>query len=193
MHRNILALRHAESHYNVHATKHQNSDLTQYGEYQAHLTSNHMKSLDLRGYTGYTSPMLRCLRTARYIQRTTGMHFTVLPELCEVSWEFPENGLDIRVMSDVYWEMNWHDLADHETINLPKETDTAFVEKLSVLFNNLPEKSLVVTHGTGVMTLIELAISAKVDKVPEWDGSIKNASLTSLSGNALQYLSQVVY
>lgn len=189
----ILAVRHAESQYNVHLSGNLDSDLTNYGEFQAHLLSDHFKQLDLSGFTGYTSPLLRCLRTARYIQRKTGMKFTVLPELCEVSWGFPETGLDIRVMSGVYWEMNWHDLAGQDTIHLPKETDAVFVEKLSVLLDNLPEKSLIVSHGTCVMTLVELALGAKVEKVPEWDGSIKNASLSRVSHGTLEYLSKVVH
>jgi broad specificity phosphatase PhoE len=95
-------------------------------------------------------------------------------------------------MSDVYWDMNWNDLTEQETIHLPKETDSVFVEKLSSLLDKLPEKTVVVSHGTCVMTLIELALGAKVEKVPEWDGSIKNASVSKVSHGTLEYLSKTV-
>lgn len=189
----ILAVRHAESQYNVHLTSHLDSDLTNNGEHQAHLMSDHFKLFNLEGFVGYTSPLLRCVKTARYIQRKTGMNFTVLPELCEVSWGFPENGIDIKCMSDVYWEMNWNDLHNQDTIHLPKETDTTFVEKLTNLLDSLPEKTVIVSHGTCVMTLIELALGAKVEKIPEWDGSIKNASISRISYGTLEYMSKVVY
>ena len=191
--KDILIIRHAESLNNIRSTDHLDSDLSNHGEYQAHITSDYIKSFDLSGYVGLTSPMLRCLKTARYIQRKTGLKFKICTELCEVSWVFPEDGLSIRVMADMFSDMDWSGLTQEETLHLPKETDASFVQKLSGFLNQLSAKSVIVTHGTCVMTLIELSLGAKVAKVPEWDGSIKNASLSMVTDGTLQYLSKVVY
>mgnify|MGYP001567113054 CR=1 FL=1 len=176
----MLIIRHAESLYNVHLTADMDSDLTNHGEFQAEIISNYIKPFDLLGYSGFTSPMLRCLKTARYIHRKTDIKFKVCPELCEVSWCFPETGLPIRVMAEPFWEMDWTGVKDEETLNLPKETDSMFLEKMAQFFATIPEKSIIVTHGTCVMTLVELARNTKLEKVPDWDGSIRNASLTEI-------------
>jgi broad specificity phosphatase PhoE len=76
---------------------------------------------------------------------------------------------------------------------MPKETDVSFIQKLSNFLEQLPPKSLIVTHGTCVMTLVELALGAKIEKIPEWDGSIKNASISMVTGGTLQHLSKVVW
>jgi broad specificity phosphatase PhoE len=190
--KNILFVRHAESQYNVRKTYHLDSDLTNDGEVQAHLLANHIHHLNLEGYTGFVSPFKRCLKTARYIMRKTGMCFVVCPELGEVSWTFPESGLDIQTMADAFWEMNWDGLDHKDTIHCPKETDAVFVQKLAGLLVNLPEKSLIVSHGTPIMTLIELALGAQVGRIPQWDGSIQNASMSHITHGTLQYLSRTV-
>jgi broad specificity phosphatase PhoE len=191
--KNMLVVRHAESLNNIEATDHLNGDITSYGDFQAHMVSNHMSEIGISDYVGYTSPMLRCLKTARYIHRKTGINFKVCPELAEVPWVFPENGLEIAVMADLFWEMDWGSLIHEETLHFPKETDDKFVGKLSGFLDLLSHNSVVVTHGTCVMTLVELSLGAKVEKVPEWDGSIKNASLTHVSNGTLKCLSKVVY
>jgi broad specificity phosphatase PhoE len=187
----IILLRHAESLYNINATDHLNSDLSNHGELQAHLVAEHLRSMDLTDYVGITSPLLRCLKTARYIQRKTGLRFHVREALGEVSWDFPPEGLFVHVLSEIFDEMHWD--IHEEIFHFAKEEDAVFVQKLNQFFNQLPPKTILVTHGACVMTLIELALGAKVAKIPEWDGSIKNASLTHIKNGTMQYFSKVVY
>lgn len=176
--KNLIFVRHVESLLNVGLTDDLDSDITDKGVNQGLGLVDRLPCLD--GYVGFVSPYLRCLKTASYIP----LSFTVDRNISEVSWFFPDSGIDIKTRKEFGY--NWGLLGD--CLHFPKETDCQMLSRMVAFLHSLPEKALVVTHGSCVMTLIELALGACVKKVPDWDGSIPNASLSYISQGTLHYV-----
>jgi broad specificity phosphatase PhoE len=186
----LFIVRHVESLFNIKLCSHLNADISPNGEYQGGKLAHLMSGFDLSYFVGYTSPMLRCLKTAKRIQDKTGLQFVVKPELCEVSWTFPDDGLHIEKKSAEFPEMDWSCCGEDDMLLLPKEDDSVFVAKHNAFLSGLPRRAVVVTHGTCVQTLSALSIGEKLDKAPEWDNSIKNASLTMIFDGRLHFSSK---
>jgi broad specificity phosphatase PhoE len=179
----LIFIRHVESLLNIGLTTDLDSDISENGKKQGLDLVERIKGIDLSGYVGFVSPYFRCLKTASCIP----IPFTVVTNISEVSWFFPDSGIDIPVRKQEFPIFNW-DQCLGDCLHFPKETDCQMLTRMVTFLHSLPEKALVVTHGSCVMTLIELALGACVEKVPDWDGSIPNASLSYITQGTLHYV-----
>ncbi len=191
--RHLYIIRHAQTWYNVKKTCNLDSPLTPYGEQQADSLGRYMRDLDLSGYVGYVSPFLRTLQTARAVARNTGVEFRVLPGIAEfgalASWSSaagcPEGyHVEVPRRGSMFPEFNWNGFDKRE---FTSETKEEFRERMKhVLENSLPERTVIVTHGAVVWTLIDLLTEGRMLK--SGFESVTNASVSFVEGHEPVYL-----
>jgi broad specificity phosphatase PhoE len=168
----IILVRHAESMWNAKMSEDLDSTLTFNGVSQAQrLASFIRKSVDCRGFIGFTSPFDRCLLTSMPIRRQTGIRFFVRPEIAEL------DGVEVPCRKDEYLDIEW---GNYYTTTFHQEPSEVFLQRLRAFLESIPNRSMIVTHGSVVQTMIEMALGVKVHQVPAWDNSIGNASITHI-------------
>lgn len=186
----LIIVRHAESMWNAHLSESLDSSLTIKGVSQAQAVAKYIgRNIDCRGLVGFTSPFDRCLLTSMPIRRHSGVKFFVREEISEIANEFPECGVQVSCKKDTYLDIEWNNYSDTTFF---KEPPSNFIGRLNSFFQSLPSRSLIVTHGSVVQTLIEIALGVKVQSIPAWDNSIKNASVTHIKDGTVVCLAKNV-
>jgi broad specificity phosphatase PhoE len=64
------------------------------------------------------------------------------------------------------------------------------LSRVRQFIDSLPNRSLIVTHGSVVQILIEMALGVRVNQVPAWDNSIGNASITHIKNGTVILLAK---
>jgi len=187
--KNLVIIRHGESEYNTGITEELDSGLTQKGYCQIETVAFFLRQR-LTGYIGYVSPLLRCLQTARLIRQQTGITFNVIPEISEFTQRYPQEGISVPSRTESYPEFNWP--AIQSQMHFPKEPDFDFLERLKLVFSQISSNSLIITHGSVVMTLCEIALGLNVHEIPKWDNSIDNASISFVSDGTVLWFGKKV-
>jgi broad specificity phosphatase PhoE len=186
----IIIVRHAESEWNNKTSSSLDSSLSFKGVSQANRVANFIKkSIDCRGLVGFTSPFNRCLLTSMPIRKQADIRFFVRPELAELTDTFPDCGVEVPCRSDKYLDVEW---GDYCTTTFNRESQQSFLDRLRLFLDTIPNRSLIVTHGSVVQTLIEMALGVKVYQVPTWDNSIGNASVTHIKNGTVILLAKNV-
>lgn len=186
----IILIRHAESMWNANLTDNLDSTLTLKGVSQAQkLASFIRKSIDCRGLRGFVSPFDRCLLTSLPIRRQTGIKFAVNSEVREISFEFPESGVEIPDRKSCYFEIEW---TNYLTSTFYRESNEIFLSRLRVFLDLLPNRSIIITHGSIIQTMIEMILGLNVTQVPKWDNSIENASITHIKNGTVILLAKKI-
>ncbi len=186
----LILVRHAESMWNAQVSDSLDSTLTLKGVSQAQRLANFLrKSIDCRGVVGFTSPFDRCVLTSMPIRRQTGIRFFVKSEIAELTDDFPGEGVEVPCRKDRYLDIEW---GNYYTTVFHKEPSEVFLGRLRSFLDSIPNRSLVVTHGSVVQTLIEMALGVKVGSVPMWDNSIGNASITHIKNGTVVLMAKNV-
>lgn len=188
--KNVILIRHAESRHNAKLTSDLDSDLTDRGHQQAERVAHFLYEMGLRGYFGFVSPLLRTLKTARYIEQATGLPFMVNELISEHSDYYPPEGLHIPCRQEDYDDFFWSDLCERKQLYYEREPNEQFINRLKIFFNKLPHNSVIVTHGSCVTTLIEIAMGVDVKEVPEWNEGVGNATVTLVKNGTLVWMSK---
>lgn len=184
----IILIRHAESMWNANLTEDLDSTLTLKGVSQAQkLASFIRRTVDCRGLVGFVSPFERCLLTSLPIRRQTGVRFFVSPEIRELPFNFPESGVEIPCRKGCYLDIEW---GNYLASIFHKEPPEVFLSRLRLFLDALPNRSMIITHGSVVQTMIEMALGVKVTQVPAWDNSIGNASITHIKNGTVFLLAK---
>lgn len=186
MNKELIIIRHARSKYNVGATQLADDGITDWGKKQAFNVGQHLRNEQMCycGFEFFTSPFLRCLETASFLQLGP---FRVLPGLREYlnhhhkeatvvnrSAEYQQYDLQSHRRDGTFdWRLF---KPDGETYHA--ETNEEFIRRMVDTYHALPERSLVVTHGLPAFTLLHIATTPCVRHIPVWDYSIDNASIT---------------
>lgn len=152
----LILIRHGESLYNIKITDYLDSKLTKFGEQQAKETGIYLKNNfpDISKFSGITSPYRRCLQTSEIIQNETGISFTVNsgPREVMINYEVVYIKNYKKIFPNFIWKY------DHG-LSYRKETEQQFIERMELFYRELiDDKTVVVSHGTPINTLYELAI-----------------------------------
>lgn len=191
----FLIIRHARSKYNIGETYELNSGLSPFGEHQAKVVGEFLTGLfNLSDWTIYTSPFARCLATTELlinhynrnsknlILRSGVIVEPLLYEHCD--HDFDHTNVEIKkpvggTGSDFYWRDDSYEFEFNET-------NTAFIDRLNSFIDNTSDKTLVVSHGLPILTLIKI-ITQNANFVPCWDYSVDNTSITWIQGNRCKW------
>lgn len=192
----VMLIRHAQTVFNVRKTNNLDADLTELGEGQVTKVSKYLKNTDLSDHIGYVSPALRTLKTAMGIHEATGLNFIVNPlayEYCAPWRDMEGNRCEFKVSVPCrmkeFPKFDWS-LYPKDAI-FSQESLIMFRNRMKALSAALSKKTVVVTHGAVVFTMIEGLVGRDnmIDHLP-LDGSepVTNASVSLIHGNKPVYL-----
>jgi broad specificity phosphatase PhoE len=139
----IIMLRHGDS------VGKWNSPLTPLGRNQVSLAAASFTSLT--GYTGYCSPLLRCLETAHIVEDICNIHFAVDARLSEKA---------------------------------RKESSDSFLDRIKSVLEDLPEKSLLISHCDFIQVMTEIASDASSPEI------VPNCSVTYIDNHKAIYVAR---
>lgn len=178
----LIIIRHARTETNIRATDDADTKLTKFGMEQRHRLGKFMyKHMDIdAGFRFYTSPFLRCLQTAAAIQDEAPDYHSQFV-VTDAVREYINHGhreVKIPVHKDKFAQFNWSRFYYHDELTYKDEFNEEILNRLVGFYHDLPEKSVVVTHGLPALTLLYVASRPGWNSVPIWDHSIDNASIT---------------
>ncbi len=182
----IIIVRHGESENNVALSDSLDSQITGLGTDQCLKTAEFLSNYIKGDWHGFTSPFLRCLQTSHIIQKKLNIIFKVDPRLKENPYVMPVDGLKIQARKEYpfLWEKN--DYVFYPEIETYLENVRDFIE-------SLPNKSIIVTHGTPTITISELSQGVALINIPRWsERKVENASITHIRNQQLVCFGKVV-
>jgi broad specificity phosphatase PhoE len=172
----LIIIRHARSKHNIQKSDDLDDGISEFGERQARNVGKFFESsVDLSGYSFYTSPFLRCLQTADIISSYCDMQPIIMPQLREY---LNHSGRSVQVPNrkEMYPRMNWAVYPDLGEL-YAEEFNEIFLHRMHEVHELLPNKSIVITHGLPALALFHVA-TTNTRSVPVWDHSIDNCSIT---------------
>lgn len=198
----MIIIRHARSLYNLRKSESLDSPISEFGKIQASGVGKFLQKKFPEistQYVCYTSPFLRCLQTANYIQKTFGVNnfscskadnyflrVKILPELSE-HLELDQK-VAIPRREESFPDFIW---GDYKETVFAAQKNQEFLERVvkakDIIVNETSNeyiKPLIITHGTTKNTLIKL-ITEKVNHVPVWDFSYDNCSISWIQDGRL--------
>lgn len=186
----LIIVRHARSKYNMGETTDLDAGITEFGKQQSSNVGKFLRDkVDLDGYAGFTSPFLRCLETTVWM--VSQLHdikqkdFKVMSELREYLNHSGDSVAVPNRQSDCP-TINWL-FYPNEGEAYKSEHNEEFLRRMHCVYQMLPEKSIVITHGLPALLLIDIA-TKNSHSVPVWDHSIDNCSVTMiLNGRTVWY------
>jgi probable phosphoglycerate mutase len=155
----LILVRHGESEYNVGLSRHLDSRLTERGREQSRKVAAELAELDLGDFAGIVSPYRRARDTAAIIAEATGVDF-------EVDELVREWGEAVVIEGRRY---------EHEPIEQVVQRLRRFVE------GRRGQRLLVVSHGTPVAILTQLARGEEPVTVGEFWAGVENCCLRRIT------------
>lgn len=135
------------------------STISLYGIKQAkNIADFLLKNFNNKDYVFLTSPLLRCLQTSQIIQQKINVKFVVSPEIMET----PEKCFCLKNHKEYFPEFEWNTESDW---NLIPESSEIFLNRIKYSLQNLPHKSIIVTHFGTIFNMTRLSLCENKAKV----------------------------
>lgn len=185
LNKDVLLIRHAESLWNVGKSDSLDSGLSENGSSQAETLATYLSkyaSEFKNQYRLFTSPYLRCLMTARPISRISENKFVINTDVAELTDHYPDKGVIVPERKEDFREMYW---GNYMPTWFVKEPQSSFLARVHRFVDCLPEKAIIITHGSIVQTVIEILIKSYAHSIPIWDHSIKNGMVSRIKNGKL--------
>jgi broad specificity phosphatase PhoE len=185
----IMIIRHARSLYNVEATKDLDAGLTDYGHQQATMVGKFLKE-DFGDWNIMTSPFLRCLETSQHIIDALQCKCIVDGRLGEMTVDYHElDSLHVVERKEKFPDISFskfnHNDFAHERMD-------EYSDRLEEMWHDVPEKTILVTHGSPVLSFIRMH-EGNFGSVPLWNHSVGNCSMTWIRGNRMIWRTRDLY
>jgi broad specificity phosphatase PhoE len=190
MSKEVIIIRHGRSTHNTHQSDDGNAPLTEWGIRQAKKVGQflvaHLKLVD---FDFFSSPFERCLQTMECIRQPLhewgykNQEYIRMPQVMSGLREYLNHfgepvTLNLNKTKEKFPVGNYHYFSHPEyTITYEPEWNEVFYNRIDRVYRDLPEKSLVVTHGLPAMLLRQIASNGP-RSIPIWDYSIDNCSIT---------------
>lgn len=157
-------------------------DLSPEGHSQVAATGRLLDEMNLDGFMGFCSPMLRCLRTAAFVSEYTGVHFRVEPDMMEPPpFLTPGDSFFLPTRHSTFPQYDWP--TDSGWI-VGHETTKAFISRISQVLRRLPKRSIIISHSGFVINMAKLALcNETVTKC-----GVPTASLTHIENREVRCL-----
>jgi broad specificity phosphatase PhoE len=130
----LILIRHGQSLANINCSNDPDCELSPLGHEQARELAIRLKAFPLEGFVGLVSPYRRALETARFITESIGLGF-------EIDEDVREFGARCDINGSTYEE----------------ESPTEFAERMKKFVRRARGKLLVVSHGSPIAYLAQLA------------------------------------
>ena len=136
------------------------TDISTFGEEQAQQVGSFVaENFQVQNFTGITSPLLRCLRTAQIIQELSHLKFEVDPRVMET----PPVDFHLKNHKDRFPQFEWSTNLDWD---LCPESPPLFLQRIRSVLHNIPHRCIIVTHMGTICNMSRLALcEQKAQKV----------------------------
>lgn len=190
--RELMIIRHARSLYNVEDSKNLDDGLTDYGHQQANMVGEFLRNEFKEGYWNIvTSPFLRCLLTASHIQDHLHCNVTVDGRLGEMTVDY--HTLDSLHVAERKEKFPDADFSGFDHKDFAHERCEHYVQRLNDVYHDVPNRSILVTHGSPVLSFIRMHEHGEYSSVPIWNHSVDNCSMTWIRGERMIWRSRNLY
>lgn len=190
----LMIIRHARSLYNVEDTDDLDAGLTNFGHQQARMAGQFLREeLGFNYWNVITSPFLRCLETAQHIAE--GIESQVNPK---VDGRLGEMTVDYHNIDSLYVGnrkekgFSSYDWSDYNPADFAHERMDAYIQRLEEFWEDVPNRSIVITHGSPVLSFIRMH-EGKFGSVPLWNHSVGNCSMTWIRGSRMIWRTRELY
>lgn len=154
----LILIRHGQSLANINASNDPDCELSPLGHEQARDLALRIKALPLAGFVGLVSPYRRALQTAHYLTAATGMPFLVEEQVREFGARCDINGRCYEA-----------------------ETPSQFALRMKVFLRAARGKLIVVSHGSPIAYLSQLANGLELEIAGPIHQGIGNAQFRWIS------------
>tara|TARA_Y100000034_G_scaffold80510_1_gene96615 strand:- start:8249 stop:8848 length:600 start_codon:yes stop_codon:yes gene_type:complete len=186
-----MIIRHARSLYNIDETVGLDEGLTPYGHDQADMAGHFLRDEFGDDYWNIaTSPFLRCLQTSQHIKNYLDCECVVDGRLGEMTIDYHKlESLDVSERREVFSKMDWDNYNFHDFAH---ETMSDYLVRLESAWEDTPNRSIIVTHGSPVLSFIRMH-EGTFNSVPLWDFSIGNCSMTWIRGKRIVWRTRELF
>ena len=115
-----------------------------------------LSAFDLKNYIGLTSPLLRCLQSAKVFYETLHIDFQICPEVIETAC-FLSGDQHYRLQNyrDMFPQFQW---PSEDSWILTSENEVQFISRIKLALQNFPTKTIVMTHCGFIYNVTRLAL-----------------------------------
>lgn len=185
--KSLIIIRHGRSQYNVKSTNDLDSDLTEFGERQATIVGQFLRSKfgSSTNFKVHTSPFLRCFRTAKCMNFPWPISDWRLREYVNL-------GLgNVEVFPKYEMFDNQIDIGNScaQKYIFEPESNEVFFNRIQSFYNDLNDMNslpVIVTHGLPALQLAHIATSDEF-YVPCWNYGVNNCSITWIDNGVLKW------
>jgi broad specificity phosphatase PhoE len=176
-HKELYLVRHGETDSQDDA----DPDITEQAQQSIESTASLLNSRNIRSFEGITSPLLRCLRTAAILNRILGIRFRIMPEVMEAP-KFLKNQetFTFKNRSTSFPQFDWPASKEWQ---VKSETTHDFYDRVKETLQQIPTKSIVVTHYGYINLTAKLSLTKQVI-----DAGFPPASVTYFNKHDVQRL-----
>jgi broad specificity phosphatase PhoE len=176
--KSILLIRHAR----VTNADEPDPELCDIGIQETHAMCQQLKRLDLEGFVGFTSPLLRCLQTTKIISQTINIPFIVDPTIMETPGFLSEN--DTFILKNRCKEFSCFEWNQTEDWDIAYEEFDMFIDRIRYVLQQLPIKSILISHCGFITNMARLALcEEKIEAC-----GLPTASLTYIENHKVKCL-----
>lgn len=188
----LIIIRHGRSTHNIQESERLDAELTPFGVQQAVNVGGFFRDQMKTGdHQIFTSPFLRCIQTASFLDGVSGFRIKVCSDLREY---INHSGREVFIPNRHldYPLFDWSQYAESGE-RFHDEFNESFLHRMHSAYDQLADKSIVVTHGLPGFLLLHIATQPVVRYVPVWDYSLDNCSITVVRKGRIIWFGRNLY
>lgn len=160
-------------------------DLSDEGIEQIRAVAQEMSAYNFDGFTGISSPMLRCLRTSAILSEYLHIEFCVLPEIIEPPiLSEQEDVVRVHSRADQFPDFKWPNSCEW---HVSDESYHEFLDRVKNTLRHLPSKSIVVSHTGYIFSVVRAALCPQKAEMLAAEG-LPPASVTYINNQNIKRL-----
>lgn len=198
----LLIIRHARSKYNLRLSDDLDDSITDWGVKQAETVGKYLVNhFQHHQFHLFTSPFLRCLQTAKiiqtYLRQKDYEGWSALEPTFKINTFLREyvnhsgKSVHVKDRSREYNRFDWKGFPSEGT-TFAEEWNETFLARMHNCHQQLPNKSIVITHGLPALMLLNIATGI-YQQVPIWDHSLDNCSMTYIKQGRIIWRGRNLY
>lgn len=130
--------------------------LSDYGLAQVQQLAAFLLTFDIKDYVGLTSPLLRCLQSARIFYEILHLDFRIRPEVMETPCFLSgDHNYRLQNYRDMFPQFSW---PTEEDWILTFESGDEFTNRVKAALQDFPPRAIVVTHCGFIFSVAKLAL-----------------------------------
>ena len=175
----IILVRHGDCQ-----NDHYDGELNENGIAQVQRTADFIANhINLENFHAFTSPYRRCLQTSQILSNTLDLNFKVDCNFREkINQQEQVHSQSIKYKQRFSWPptiLSWV---------FGEEEPTDFMSRIDTVLDDLPSKSIIVSHSDFILNLIQSSIGNDLLTSKEWHNTLPGGSLSFIENHKIVYV-----